>query len=93
MNLREIKEETQEEIEREIILMLDNATNKEMWDFQGKADWEGLVYYVQNWDTPFDNNEIYKRNLKRPFFESLYFLERLNDFCINRLDSVDTSEF
>lgn len=61
--------------------ILGSATKGDVEMFFHKADYEGLVYYVQNWETPFDENEVYKRNMERPFFQALKFLEELEDAC------------
>lgn len=42
---------------------------------------EGLVCYVSNWKTPFDENPIYKDYMQKPFFEALKFLESLFSEC------------
>ena len=74
-----------DKMKKDIDTILKNSTDEEISDFYGKADWEGLVYYVSNWATPFDKNPIYKKYTQKPFFEALKFLESLFVACDNYL--------
>lgn len=74
-----------DKMEKDINTILKNSTDEEISEFYGNADWKGLVYYVSNWDTPFDENPIYKNYMQKPFFEALKFLESLFVACDNYL--------
>lgn len=56
-------------------------------EFWSGGEWEGLVYYISNFDNPYENDEIYKKYLNKPFFEALEFIETLNSECQNYLDN------
>lgn len=47
---------------------------------------EGLVYYVTNCCTPFDEDEIFKEGLKLPFYEAITFLDNVFEKCEIMLD-------
>lgn len=72
-----------DKMKKDINTILKNFTDEEISEFYDKADCEGLVYYVSNWRTPFDENPIYKDYIQKPFFEALRFLEILFAECDN----------
>lgn len=74
-----------DKMKKDINTILENSADEEISDFYGKADWKGLVYYVSNYETPFDENPIYKNYMQKPFFEALKFLESLFVACDNYL--------
>ena len=70
-----------DKMKKDIDTILKNSADEEILDFYCRADLEGLVYYVSNWRTPFDENPIYKDYMQKPFFEVLKFLESLFSEC------------
>ncbi len=55
-------------------------------EFLSGAENEELVYYVTNFGTPFDEDEIFKEGLKLPFYEAITFLDNVFEKCEIMLD-------
>lgn len=58
-------------------------------EFLSGVENEGLVYYVTNFGTPFDDDEIFKEGLKLPFFEAIVFLQNVLEKCELMLDESE----
>ena len=75
-----------EKIEKDATELVKKNGIESAREFLGGVESEGLVYYITNFWTPFEEDEIFKEGLKLPFYEAITFLENVFEKCEIMLD-------
>ena len=78
-----------EKIERNAIELVKKHDIESAREFLSGVENEGLVYYVTNFRTPFEEDEIFKEGLKLPFYEAITFLKNVFEKCELMLDESE----
>ena len=73
-------------IERDALELVKKHDIESAREFLSGVENEGLVYYITNSWTPFEEDEIFKEGLKLPFYEAITFLENVFEKCEIMLD-------
>ena len=73
-------------IEKDVFEVVKKHYIKSAREFLGGVENEGLVYYVTNFWTQFEKDEIFREGLELPFYEAIIFLENVFEKCEIMLD-------